>query len=370
MTILNRFRSALSGRYVCPPDHLEGYRRIGESLYAAEAELSETASPRTRAILAAARCLRIMADALLAEVFVANGGSEQKIPVITQKQAETWYDAIPRLIAAARKETAFSGAAGTAAPLRLPSLLRGPLASPIDHLTGLRRAAQELHELIQTKIELARFEPTLYREAILRYEETRTRREQADAIARSVRNGESVLPADLHAKAEQAYASALSSYLLVAQWLEDPTLQPAGSPARRPASAQKDQASETLWRVSSTVARRQIRRAGEGRKAEQELRQFWLNRTIPDAEREFEATVARLLAEGRIRENGYWHRCPFQSSYAVGEDPVALAGQTIPQGHSFLWMYDKDGESSHLVVRAAFHSAPFRDYRKEGGAPQ
>ncbi len=53
MTILNRFRSALSGRHACPPDYLEVYRRIGESLYAAEAELSETARPRTRATLAA-----------------------------------------------------------------------------------------------------------------------------------------------------------------------------------------------------------------------------------------------------------------------------------------------------------------------------
>lgn len=209
----------------------------------------------------------------------------------------------------------------------------------------------------------------------MRYEETRTQREQADAITRSVRHGDSGLPADLHAKAEQAYASALSSYLLVAQWLEDPTLQSTGSPARRPVAAQKtaaqkDQASETLWRVSSTVARRQIHRAGEGRKAEQDLRQFWLNRTIPDAEREFEATATRLLAEGRIRESGYWHRCPFQSSYAVGTDPITISGQTIPQGHSFLWMYDRDGESSHLVIRASFASAPSRDYRTDGGAPQ
>ncbi len=76
----------------------------------------------------------------------------------------------------------------------------------------------------------------------------------------------------MHAKAGQAYASALLSYLLIAQWLEDPTLQPAISSSRQPTAAQIDMPAEVLWHVSSPVARRQIFRAGEGRKAEQDLR--------------------------------------------------------------------------------------------------
>ena len=360
MLIFHRDRSGLSGRAVCPPAHLEGYRRIGESVYIAEVELSGTTSPRIRSILAAARSLQAIADALLTEAFAINGGEKRPIAAVTHKQAEAWYDRIPRLLAAARKEAAFAGASGAGIPVRSVYLLETPSACPADHLQSLAKTARELHERIGPKIDLARFEPDRYRVAILCYEDGRTRHEEADAVVRALRST-ATLPADLQEKAVRSYGVALTSYLLIAQWLEDPALQTATEPAASPPSRPSPPSAD-VWRSTSDRARRQIRQSGEWRKAEEALRAFWAGRFTAQEEREFAATVRRLLSEGRIRETGYWRDPPFQSAYTVLRNPVVILGEPIPEGQSFLWMYGETAEAGRLVVRASLQPAPSRRY--------
>ncbi|MHB1629117.1 MAG: hypothetical protein ACYCVB_12220 [Bacilli bacterium] len=361
MLIFHRDRSGLSGRTVCPPEHLEGYRRIGESVYTAEVELSGTTSPRIRSILAAARSLQTIADALLTEAFTISGGEKRPIAAVTHKQAEAWYNRIPRLLAAARKEAAFAGASGAGIPVRSVYLLETPSACPADHLKSLAKTARELHERVKPKIDLARFESDRHRVAILRYEDGRTRHEEADAVMRAL-HSTATLPAELHEKAVRSYGVALTSYLLIAQWLEDPALQTATGPAGSPPSAD-------VWRSTSDRARRQIRQSGEWRKAEEALRAFWAGRSTAQEEREFASTVRRLLSERRIREAGYWHDPPFQSAYTVLRDPVVILGETIPQGQSFLWMYGETAEAGRLVVRTSLQPAPSRRYDTPGRAP-
>ncbi|WP_135550072.1 hypothetical protein [Paenibacillus cymbidii] len=215
MGLLDWFRENFSGEKTCPPEHLESYKRLGEQVYELQVELSSCQTTRALAFLQAARSLQTLADALLGDVFSSSGKTSKTVPVVTHEQADLWYGRITDLLVAARQEAAFAGTSPIALPIKLGGLVEGPKPCPIDHLSGLRRAADKMEDMVKDHIGMARMEGERYKEAILLYEDARTRKQAGDSIVGTITTGRRVSP-ESHEDAEEQYERALSSYFLVA----------------------------------------------------------------------------------------------------------------------------------------------------------
>lgn len=368
MGLFSWIRESMTGERVCPIEHLESYKRLGEQVYDLHVELADCERPRALAYMQAARSLQTMADALLGDTFSGFGDKVKPVPIITHEQADVWYGKIPDLMIAARQEAAFEHSARIELPIRLGQQLEGPSPCPVAHLTGLRRAAEQMDEMTRDAVDAVRIQGEAFKSVILLYESARTRKQAGDAIVGSLSNGRRVSE-ETHEDAEKQYWLALSDYLLIAQGLKAPGLIPhdssfvpgfkGGSDRRR---CKLD--SDDIWRVTSKDAKRDILRSGEWEQAVEDLEEHWSASLITEVEREYEITVEELLGKNLIEEDGYWYCCPFPSVYRVRSttESVHVLGRTIPRGHVFVLEYGDDGAASRFITAATFQTGVDRKY--------
>lgn len=351
MGLLERIHVAFSGERICPPEHLAGYRRLGEQVYEVEVELAASEKPRVRAFVMASKGLQTMADALLKDAY-----DNQSVPIVTHEQAEEWYGMLTDLMISARKEAVFEGSAAIQLPVRLGRKIESHRTCPVSHLAGMRRAADELERLLLPQLDDARRDAEKNKNALLMFEEARTRRQVGDAIVGSITRGEHV-SSESHEEAEEQYWATLSTYLLITQGLTHPDILAHPSVQR---TCKLDQ--DDVWRITSAIAKREIRDSGELWKAERDLAELWGLHRFTESERAYENTVDDLTHEHRIREDGYWACCPFQPVYKVITGPVKVAGRTVPTGHVFVWDYGEDGELGEFITKPSFAPASSRQY--------
>ncbi|MFC4810464.1 hypothetical protein [Paenibacillus sp. GCM10023250] len=362
MGLMDWLREGITGQKICPIEHLEAYKRLGEQVYALHAELAGSGSPRAQAYVQAARSLRTMADALIGDAL--DGDEPKPVPIVTHDQADAWYGALPDIMVAARQEAAFAHSARTPLPVTLGGQIEGPKPCPEAHLAGLRRAAGDMEELLRLDVDLARNEGERFKEAILLFEEARTRRQAGDSIVGTISNGRRVSP-ESHEEAEEQYWIALSNFILIAQGLKDPELL-----KRLPARANRSHSafktckldSDDIWKVTSELAIRDINRSGERAQAIEDLTEHWELFVETPVEREYETTVEELLAQGMIKEDSYWYCCPFPSVYRVNAPYVRVLGHQIPRGHVFVFEYGDDGEPGRFITQKSFQPADERKY--------
>lgn len=359
MGLFDRFRSAMTGDRYCPPEHLESYRRLANEVYGVQVELESAKNPKARTYLNAARCLRVMGEALLRDAFPTSSGSGSAVAPVTHEQADIWYRQIPDLLVAARQEAAFEGSGRVRLPIHIGERIESGRQCPTSHLAGMRRCADAVESAFEDDLRHARLNSDTFKNALLLYEEARTRRQVGDAIVGSIMDGRHV-PMLSHEEAEDNYWQTLSSYLLIAQGLAMPELLDAASVSYQSRMSKLD--SDDPWRITSSFATDEIRHAGEWWEAERDLKDLWQNHRITDEEREFQATVEDLLAEGRIIEEGYWFRCPFPGVYRVTGDPVRVIGRTVPTNYYFTWDFGEDGEPGQFVCESSFEPGYDRHY--------
>lgn len=359
MAFFDRFREVLSGQRMCTLEHLASYKRLGDQVFEVEVELAETSNTRARAILRAAKSLQVMSDALLRDAFSNEKEPSKPVPVMTHEQAEAWYTRLPELLIAARQEASFRSSTKVQLPIRLGGRIESKGPCPVQHLAGMRRAADEMESLVKDKLAYARTDGETYRDVILLYEEARTRRQSGHAIVGSILGGQKV-STQSHEEAEQQYWLALSAYMLISQALEDPALLDKKVQERLQNKSKLD--ARDLFKVTARTAIREIRQSGEYAQAQVDLAELWVKHSITDEEREYENTVDDLAGEGRIHEDGYWYCCPFQPVYKVVNGPVDVGGRSIPTGHVFVWDYGEDGNPGRFVTESSFGRADSRHY--------
>jgi len=359
MAFFDRFREVLSGQRMCTPEHLASYKRLGDQVFEVEVELAETPNTRARVFVRAAKSLQVMSDALLRDALPSEKEPSKPVPVMTHEQAEAWYARLPELLIAARQEASFPSSTKVPLPIRLGGRIESKGPCPVQHLAGMRRAAEEMESLVKDKLAYARTEGETYRDVILLYEEARTRRQSGDAIVGSILGGQKV-STQSHEEAEQQYWLALSAYMLISQALEDPALLDKKVQERLQKKSKLDV--RDLFKVTSRTAIREIRQSSEYAQSQVDLAELWVKHTITDEEREYENTVDDLATTGRIREDGYWYCCPFQPVYTVANGPVEVGGRSIPTGHVFVWDYGEDGNPGRFITESAFGRADSRHY--------
>ncbi|WP_336788474.1 hypothetical protein [Paenibacillus sp. MMO-177] len=361
MGLFDWIRESITGQKICPPEHLESYKRLGEQVYGLHVELAQSDTPRARAFLQAARSMQTMADALLGDAFL----SEPKaVPVITHNQADIWYGKIPDLMVATRQEAAFANAAAMQLPIYLGQQEEGPSPCPVEHLAGLRRSAEQMDEMIAQTVESIRNQGEKFKEIILLYESAKTRKQAGDAIVGNITNGRKV-STESHEDAEKQYWMALSDYLLVAQGLEAPDLikrQTLNTSKGSFADPRCKLDSSDIWKVTSTEARNDIIKSGEYAQAVEDLEEHWGSCKITPIEREYETTVEDLLKQNLIREDGYWYCCPFPAVYKVTSNSVDVLGRILPRGHVFVYEYGDDGAAGRFITAVSFQTGVDRKY--------
>ncbi|MGD8188695.1 hypothetical protein ACQCN2_01725 [Brevibacillus ginsengisoli] len=358
MGLFNWFRENVTGQKICPIEHLQSYKRLGEQVYELHVELTECENPRALAFLQAAKSLQTMADALLGDAFSGIDGKPNAVPIITHDQADVWYGLIPDLIIAARQEASFQGSSNLALPIQLGTQMEGPSPCPVEHLAGLRRAAAGMEEMVQVDIQIARTKGEEYKAAILLYEEARTRKQSGDAIVGILSEGRRVSE-ETHEDAEQQYWKALSSYMLVAQGLKGSDILKKENTLNRK-TCKLD--SKNIWKVTSQIAKSEVKRAGEWEQAEEDLTEHWEQYIMREDDRTYETTVEELLQAGKIKETSYWYCCPFPSVYQVIKTPVVILGQEIPLHHYFVYEYGDDGAPARFITNKEFGTADERKY--------
>lgn len=360
MGLMDWLREGFTGQKICPIEHLEAYKRLGEQVYSLHVEFADTKSPRALAYVQAARSLQTMADALIGDAL--DGAEPKPVPIVTHDQADAWYGVLPDIMVAARQEAAFAGSARTPLPVRLGTQIEGPKPCPEQHLAGLRRAAWEMEELLRLEVDLARTEGERYKEAILLFEEARTRRQAGDSIVGTISNGRRV-SAESHEEAEEQYWIALTNFILIAQGLKEPELlKPAPGRTSGTVSRTCKLDSRDIWKVTSELAIRDINRSGERAQAIEDLNEHWEAFVETPVEREYETTVEDLLARGLIKEDSYWYCCPFSSVYRVLGVSVNVLGRDIPRTHVFVYEYGDDGAPGKFITQASFQAADSRKY--------
>jgi|GEM_PF-3694236 len=368
MGLFDWIRESVTGEKICPIEHLESYKRLGEQVYDLHVELADCDRPRALGFMQAARSLQTMADALLGDAFSGFGDKIKPVPVITHDQADVWYGKIPELMIAARQEAAFEQSARIELPIRLGLQLEGPRPCPVAHLTGLRRAADQMEAMTKDSVDAVRSQGERFKSVILWYESARTRKQAGDAIVGSISSGRRVSE-ETHEDAERQYWMALSDYLLVAQGLKAPE---AAQHAAQLNSGNKTGAprrlckldSDDIWKVTSISARRDIQRSGELEQAIEDLQEHWSACLITDVERDYETTVEELLERNLIEEDSYWYCCPFPPVYRVRNTTasVQILGRTIPRGHEFVLEYGDDGAPSTFYTQSSFRRGAERKY--------
>jgi len=374
MGLFDWLRGGSADEVVCPEEHLESYKRLGEQVFGLHVEISESRHSRALAYLNAARSLQTMSDALLGDALTS--GKKKPVPIVSHEQADDWYGQIPDLLVAARQEAAFEHSASVPLPVRIGVQIEGPSPCPIEHLAGLRRAAAEMEALVTDGIAQARLEGDRFKFAILLYEEARTRKQAADAIVGIITNGRHVSE-ESHEDAEAQYWMALSNYILVAQGMKaadvlgpedlkkpqapkEPAPKPNPIPTQETRRCKLD--SNDIWKVTSQSAIRDIKRSGEWEQAEHDLIEHWGTHHIREEERTYEYTVEQLLRTGHIVEESYWYCCPFPTVYRVGSKPVRILGYEIPRGYVFVYEYGDDGAPGRFIYQPSFSKADSRKY--------
>lgn len=383
MGLFRNFAAMLKGEKLCDRAHLEGYRRIGAEVYNLHQEAERTApSAKAKAYLAATEAVYTIAHNLLLDA-QTDEGELVPVPLLTHHQAEKMYELVPKLATAVRQELAFEGGAALPLPIRVTEPLSSELDCPPRHLIALKRAVQGLHDMAQVRVENARDaeDKERFREAILIFEEARTMKEAGDAIVGSI-TGPGMKSKDVHEDGEKYYWKAVERYVLVVQGLELPeaiegeldrlrgTSRRASPGSARRAANGTAVAPRTLygddpWRLTSRIARTEIRNDGETRVAERELIEFWEGRARDPQGEAYEADVAQLLSEGAIVEEAYWACCPFPSVYRVVRGPVTVLGREIPRGYMFTMEYNRDPAYNRFLARPSFRRAD-REYCEPG----
>lgn len=221
MTLFDRFRDAFKPEKNPTVERLHGYRRLADQIYEVEVELAQTNQPRALAILQAARCLQLMADALVVD---DAGLDVHELPGMSVQRAEKWYGRIPDLLVACRQEANFPNSSQIGLPIHLKDeQYKAPSAWSVEHLLGLRRAARAVANMLSHRLEHPQFQGEKYKDVIVYYQEARTRHEAGDAIAGSLATNQQVSD-ESRRQAETQYIWALGRYILIVQGLEEPTL--------------------------------------------------------------------------------------------------------------------------------------------------
>ena len=355
MGLFDRIRGVFTKPEVCPPEHLEGYRRIGDEVYAAKVELANETNPRVKLLVRITEVFQTMGNALLNDVLSDRAGASADVPEITHEQAETWYGHIPDLLIAARQEAIYPGSSQVLLPVQIGSPAESEQMCPLSHLAGLRRAASEMENLVAGDMVRVRLEKNAYRETLLLYEEARTRRSTADALVGSIMGGQQV-PHETHEDAREQYWHALAGYLLVVQGVEDNTML---ANLLWPKSKLD---SDDVWKVTAGLAVDDLRETDEFEGIQEALEAFWSTHEITDEERRYENAIENLLEKGIIRENGYWYKLPYQPVYVVTAARVEIHRQRIARGQEFVWDYSNHGEGQGFLTRSAFRYAEERSH--------
>ena len=355
MGFLERLHRALTGSEADPPEHLEGYRRVGDEVYQVKVELVSVDNSRAHLLLHTAEYFQVIANALLPMEGLSDERALRTVSEVTHALAEDWFGKIPDLLIAARQEAIAPNSSSVVLPVQMGQRPHFRGTCPLSHLAGLRRATDAAMERLSDRINRVRAHPEEHQEILLLYEEARTRKETGDSMVGSITAGQRV-PARSHEEAEEQYWKVLAHCLLIAQGLEDGSVLPSHS-ARRSALDNEDP-----WKVTSRLAISDIRNAKEESQVEQELVSLWERHRLGDAEHAYDNTVKGLLKQGKIRENGYWYRVPFQTVYQVASDQVEVNGATIPRGHEFVWDFDDEGEYGKLRHKVSFGYSDVREY--------
>jgi hypothetical protein len=353
LSLFGRIRGVFSSPEVCPPEHLEGYRRISDEVYEAKVELANDTNPHVQLLLRTAEAFQVMGNALLADVLSSEGRVSSNLPEITHEQAETWFGHIPELLIAARKESVYPGSSQVSLPVILRPLEIPEQMCPLSHLAGLRRATSAMEDHVSKDIEYLRLHKEDYRATLLLYEEARTRRNTGDALIGSIMSGEYV-PHETHEDAKEQYGEALRKYLLVVQGIGNSSL------IENWLSPKSKLDTNDVWKVTARLAIEDLREAGEYDKTQLRLEDFWACHEVTFDERQYESTVERLLREGAIQENGYWYKVPYQPVYQVTRPRAEVHGKRILKGHEFVWDYDVSGNGHGLMTRSEFRYATER----------
>lgn len=217
---------------------IAGLRRIGGLVYGLEDEVhdrekaireqlgpAECAAQLQRAwtYYRAAEGLVTIADAFVLDAF-SDPEHPKHLPQVTFVQAKEWYAKIPDLVTAVRREIAYPQSGQVPLPVLLGTRIEAPGRCPIEHLLAMQRAANQIEEVLGTRIELLRQQgaDAPIRRAVLLMAEAPTKKESADQVIGAIRRGDRV-PEATHEQAESYYYDGvLRSYLYAAQELEWP----------------------------------------------------------------------------------------------------------------------------------------------------
>jgi len=210
---------------------LAGLRRVGEMVFELDDELqaAKKRSPdrnfdRANAFYLAADVLVTFADAFVLDAFM-DPNHPNHVPHVTFLQAAQFYQLIPDLVTAVRRELAYEGTGEVDLPVLPGPRLEAPGRCPIEHLLAMRRAAEKTEELLGTRIELLQREgadPEAIKTPVLMMTDARTAKASADAVLGSLSRHEHV-PDEQNQEAERLYYDGvLRSYLYAAQELSLP----------------------------------------------------------------------------------------------------------------------------------------------------
>lgn len=244
--------SAALGRHHDDPtiQQLAGLRRVGAAVYGLKSEIEQKpdgpSRQRANAYYAAAEALVTMADTFVLDGF-SDPAHPKHLPHLTVAQATSWYQKIPPLISAVRREIAYTGAGQEALPVLLGPRLEAEGRCPVEHLLAMQRAASAMEDLLGTRIELRdrAGEHDHIRQAVLLMTDARTFRENGDQVIGAIQRHDRV-PDQVHEDAEQFfYDGVLRRYLYAAQELAMP-----GVTAHAPQSEEEPEQTESSRVIS------------------------------------------------------------------------------------------------------------------------
>lgn len=228
--------AAALGRHHEDPmiQQLAGLRRMGSLVYDLDEEIkaksttlgirAEKDLARARAYYAAAQVLVTFADAFVLDAFIGPDHPKH-IPHVTFLQAAQFYQKLPDLVTAVRRELAYPGSATAPLPVLPGPRIEAEGKCPLEHMLAMQRAAKQTEDLLGTRIELLQrsdVDPKRIQTPVLLMTDARTKEASADLVIGALRSGERV-PPEVHEEAEGFYYDGvLRSYLYAGQELELP----------------------------------------------------------------------------------------------------------------------------------------------------
>ncbi|GGD63019.1 hypothetical protein [Paenibacillus nasutitermitis] len=341
---------------------VDSFGSVGEQVYELAAQLENCASIRARVLLEASRSLKMIADALMGDDTarsVNKTPKEDTADSLNLYQAQILYSRIPELLQSANREAEGYPSSSLLLPVRLGLQAEGPPAYWQEQLEGLRRAANAMEEQVSLDMEFLRLKSGLTNPVVLLYEQALRWKNSAEAILLT-------LTGSISGEEEEAsyelvrsqYWKALSDYIKVTQGLTDPELfagdEEAEDSIHNEFVGRTRLDNEDCWKVTSSLAIQEFKHLGEWGETEHELQSFWANAVISKTDREYEATVEKLLADGKITEKAYWYSCPYPCVYQVGETPVRILGEEIPAGYVFVNAYSDSKSGAQFIWESSF----------------